>query len=186
MKSFVQSHLALAGMIVCLALLTTNAAHADEFTFNINATGAQEVSAGDPDGFAIGTITFNNGTGAGTTGSATISLTMTNIDLTNLTGHHIHQANVGVNGGIVLDFGDPDNIRIGDTLSGMITGLSATTITGIFANPTNFYYNLHNSAFPGGAVRDQLSAPIPEPHTTAFLALGGLALLVGWQRHRKL
>jgi hypothetical protein len=149
-------------------------------SFNITATGIEEVTAagvpnqGDPNGTAMGTLTLNNGTGSGTTGSATFNLTLANITLTNLSGHHIHMAPATTTGSIVLDFGDPDLIRSGDVLSGMISGLSAATITSIFGNPSGFYYNLHNGDFPGGAVRDQLVA-IPEPASLGLLALGGLA-----------
>lgn len=162
--------------VLCL----TVAVEASAVVFNISANGAKEVNSGgvpnqgDLDGTAIGTLTLDNGTGSGTTGSATFNLSLTNIDLSNFTGHHIHQAPATTTGSIVLDFGDPDNIRTGSVLSGTITGLSATTINNIFANPPGFYYNLHNGAFPGGAVRDQL---VPEPATLSLFAFAGLAVL---------
>lgn len=171
----------LAGAIF-LFLLVAPAAQAEVRTFDLNAFGSNEVSptVGDPDGFAIGTLTLNNGTG-GNTGSMTISLTMTNIDLSDLRGHHIHSGPAGANGPIVLDFGDPDLLLSGNMLSGTITGLSSTVINNVFANPTQFYYNLHNGAHTGGAVRSQL--PIPEPGTTALLVLGaGGGLLMAWRR----
>lgn len=91
--SLLRAHFLVA---LCAALfLVPSLVHADEMTFQINATGAQEVGAGDPDGFAIGMIAFKNGTGAGNTGSATISLLTGNINLSNLTGHHIHNAPAG-------------------------------------------------------------------------------------------
>ena len=164
-----------------IALLTTSLpSHAASIVFNISANGFKEVNAagtpnqGDPDGTAIGTLKLDNGTGAGTTGSATITLTLANIDLTTLSGNHLHQAPSTTIGSIVLDFGDPDNYRIGSVLSGTVTGLSATVITSVLANPTAFYYNLHNDAFPSGAVRDQL--PVPEPGCFGLIALGAMAL----------
>jgi hypothetical protein len=173
-----------SGAIVAAFLVYVNAfpavSDAAIVSFNITATGLEEVNAagvpnqGDPNGTAMGTLTLNNGTGSGTTGSATFNLTLSNITLTNLSGHHIHMAPATTTGGVVLDFGDPDLIRSGDVLSGMISGLSAATITNVFANPSGFYYNLHNGDFPGGAVRDQLVA-IPEPASLGLLVLGGLA-----------
>jgi PEP-CTERM motif len=80
----------------------------------------------------------------------------------------------------VIDFGDPDNIRSGNVLSGTITNLSATQITTILGNPTNFYYNVHNGAFPNGAVRDQL---VPEP-TSMILIVGGVVGLLAFSRRR--
>jgi hypothetical protein len=165
-----------------LVLGIAPASQAAFLTFNITATGMEEVTAGgvpnqgDLDGTALGTLTLDNGTGSGTTGFATFSLTLSNIDLTTLSGHHIHQAPATTTGSIVLDFGDPDTIRTGSSLSGTISNLSATTITNIFANPSGFYYNVHNGAFPGGAVRDQLVV-VPEPASASLLLLGGAALV---------
>ncbi len=136
---------------------------------------------GDPDATSIGTLLLDNGTGSGTTGFATFNLTLSNINLTNLSGHHIHQAAATTNGSVVLDFGDPDSIRSGSVLSGTITGLSAPMITAIFANPTNFYYNTHNGDFGSGAVRDQL---VPEPTSAALLLLGAAGL--SFSRRRRM
>lgn len=166
--------LGVAAALACLAA----PASATTVVYEIHANGAKEVtstgtpSQGDLDGAANGSITLDNGTGSGTTGSATFSLVLSNIDLTTLSGHHIHIGSATTTGSVVLNFGDPDTIRSGSILSGTITGLSATQITTIFSNPTNFYYNLHNGPFPGGAVRDQL----PEPGSFALLAMGAMAL----------
>lgn len=160
---------------------TTALSRGATMIFNINANGAKEVTAGgvpnqgDADGTAIGTLTLDNGTGSGSTGSATFSVTLTNIDVSNLTGHHIHQAVSTTTGSIVIDFGDPDTIRTGSVLSGTITGLPAATITSIMASPSGFYYNLHNGTFPGGAVRDQLTA-VPETASLALFSLGIIGL----------
>lgn len=162
--------------------VNTPAAPTATTTFSINANGAKEVTSsgtpnqGDLDGTAVGTIRFDNGTGAGTTGSATINLTLTNLDVAtiDLTGHHIHQAPSTTTGPIVIDFGDPDTIRSGNTLSGTITGLPAATITALMSNPSGFYYNLHNAQFTGGAVRDQLvAAPGPGAIVISEFRLSG-------------
>lgn len=177
-------------LLICAAVFLTAAeARADVITFAINANGFKEVNAagvpgqGDPDGFAIGTITLNNGTGSGNTGSAIINLRIGNLD-PNLSGHHIHQAPANTTGPIVLDFGDPDNILTGTpasgVLSGTFTGLSSATINSIIANPTGFYYNMHNTPnFPGGAVRDQLGqlVPVPEPATFVLFGVGAAVAL---------
>jgi len=168
---------ALLGLLVFGMPLTAQAAST---VFSINADGIKEVTAGgtpgqgDLDGTAIGTLTLDNGTGVGTTGSATFNITLANLDLTSLTGHHIHQAVATTTGGIVLDFGDPDTIRSGSVLSGTITGLSATVVTAVLGNPPGFYYNVHNGSFPSGAVRDQLS--VPEPAASALLLIGAVTL----------
>jgi hypothetical protein len=174
----------LAAVLANLSL--TPSATATSGTFGISANGAKEVlsngtpNQGDPDGTATGTLTLDNGTGSGSTGSATFSITLSNIDITTLSGHHIHVGASTTTGGIVLDFGDPDNIRTGSLLTGMVTGLSATQITTILSNSTNFYYNIHNGAFPGGAVREQL----PEPGALGLLTAVA-SVVLGTRRLRR-
>jgi MYXO-CTERM domain-containing protein len=177
--------IAAAAALIAAAAFAPSA-RATVVTYAISANGIKEVSAagtpnqGDVDGSAIGTIRFDNGTGAGSTGSAVINLTLANLDVgtLDLTGHHIHQAPATTTGAIVIDFGDPDTIRTGSTLSGTITGLPAATITSLFAAPTGFYYNLHNAQFTGGAVRDQLgTVVVPEPTGLSLAAIGAAAFL---------
>ena len=48
------------------------------------------------------------------------------------------------------------------------------------------YINFHTSQFPGGEVRGQILAvtAVPEPETTALVAIG-LAMLAVWTRRRQ-
>jgi hypothetical protein len=160
-----------------LSLAAASRAPAAVMLYNIDANGVNEVNAGgtpsqgDPDGSAIGTLQLDDGTG-GTTGSATFNITVANVDLP-FTGFHIHQAAANTTGPIVLNFGSPETFRSGNVVSGTVTGLSSTTIDNVFANPTGFYFNMHNNPFPGGAVRDQL----PEPASLGVLSLATVGLL---------
>ena len=185
MKTPVHSRPRFLGIISFVALcLSASVSLAASITYSINADGIKEVNSsgvsnGDPNGSAIGTILLDNGTGSGTTGFATINLSLTNIDPT-LSGHHIHEGPTTTTGPIRLNLGDPNTILTGSsasgTLSGTILNLDAVIIGNIFANPTAFYYNLHSTpTYPGGAVRDQL---IPEPGTYALLACGAFALVL--------
>lgn len=75
-----------------------------------------------------------------------------------ITGLHVHQAEKGTNGPIVVDSGvasftDED----GDgNVTAVVTGVAPATLTAILAAPRGYYANLHTSVNPGGALRDQL------------------------------
>jgi hypothetical protein len=160
-----------------MTIMQSSNLHATSMLFNINANGIKEVNAsgvpnGDPDGTAVGTLTLDDGTG-GTTGFALFNLTLANVDFP-LTAYHIHQAPPTTSGAVFLGFGNPEIIRTGNILSGTVGSLSSSLIDSILANPSAFYLNLHNTPFPGGAVRDQLAA-VPEPSFGA-LTLAGVAL----------
>jgi hypothetical protein len=154
-------------------------------TFNITANGIKEVNSsgvpnGDPDGTAIGTLRLNY-EGGTIGGFAVFNLTLANIAYP-LGGHNIHMASPTTTGDIFLEFGSAESLRSGDMLTGTVQNLgNAERIASIFANPSAFYYNLNNTPFPGGAVRDQLA--VPEPST---VCLGGVAaaITVVWMKRR--
>jgi CHRD domain len=85
-----------------------------------------------------------------------------------LTGLHLHNAAVGVNGPVVIDSGLNATIRsvtvpggvgnifrIAEIPSTDTAGIAA--LTGLMADPTQFYINLHTSVNTGGVMRGQLS-----------------------------
>ena len=62
---------------------------------------------------------------------------------------HIHRGAAGVVGPVRVPFKTPTN--------GQSAGCVTTTLaTRILANPQNWYVNVHNARFPGGAIRGQL------------------------------
>jgi hypothetical protein len=178
-----------AAACIAVAAFSVSTSYGASATFLITATGLEEVNSagvpnqGDPDGFANGTLTLNSGT-TGTTGSATFNLTIGNLDVP-FSGFHIHQAPATTTGNIVLDFGTPENFRNGNTVAGTVNNLSSTTVNNVLANPAGFYFNMHNTPFPSGAVRDQLTTPIPEPSSAAIIAAAGIATLLAARRLRR-
>ena len=115
-------------------------------------TGAAEVNAagvpnqGDPDGAGTARITVNPG----------LNVVCWDITVTGIatpTRGHIHQAPVGVNGPIVVEFFEAAD---GPVLQGCTTP-TGTTAQEILRNPAGFYVNVHNADFPAGALRGQLS-----------------------------
>lgn len=146
--------LATLGLSAALA----SAASAGTITYIVPLTGAQEAPGpGDPDGTGVATLVLDP-----QTNTIDWNIVVNNIVLP-ITGAHIHQAPAGSPGPIVIGFGTQ--------LSG--SGLVDPDVSNVIANPTGYYVNVHNSEFPGGAIRGQL----PEPATLTLLLLGGAALL---------
>lgn len=113
-------------------------------------TGAAEVPGpGDPDGTGSAWVTLNQGQG-----EVCFELAVSAI-LLPATGAHIHSGTADVAGPVVVPLTAPD-------ASGMSSGCTdadADLIKAIRQNPASYYVNVHNSDFPGGAVRGQLVIP---------------------------
>jgi hypothetical protein len=117
-------------------------------TFFTEMTGAQEApNPGDPDGSGTALITLNQGQG-----TVCFELTVENIALP-ATLAHIHIGEAGSAGPPVVTLVPPAD----GTSSGCIENVNPDLIKAIRQNPSAYYVNVHNSAFPPGAVRGQLS-----------------------------
>jgi hypothetical protein len=70
---------------------------------------------------------------------------------------HIHQAPVGIAGGIVVPlFAGPGTTQSHLKLGGNATPNAGTTGAAICQNPSAYYVNFHTTAFTAGAIRGQL------------------------------
>lgn len=104
-------------------------------------SGAEEVPPADPDGSGFAEITLN-------VGQATVCWEVSFTGIATPFAAHIHVAPAGVNGPVVVPL---NPIESGCTTAGQ--GL----IQAIVDHPENYYVNVHNTDFPGGAIRGQLS-----------------------------
>jgi CHRD domain len=108
--------------------------------------GQDEIPNGDPDGRGGFTAIIDGS-------QFCYGLTVTNLG--QLTGAHVHRGNAGENGPIVIPLALPSGGDPG-TSSECVTANTAL-LQEILRRPSQFYVNVHTTAFPGGAIRDQLS-----------------------------
>jgi hypothetical protein len=139
--------IALSTFVMALALLTYgHLAAAQEMKVTGKLTGAAEVPGpGDPDGSGTVQVTFNPDKG-----EVCYDMTVAKID--EATAAHIHEGAVGKDGPVKVALDTPKT----GSAKGCKTA-DATLIKTLMANPTDYYVNVHNAAFPKGAVRGQLS-----------------------------
>ncbi|HUQ84770.1 MAG TPA: CHRD domain-containing protein [Candidatus Limnocylindrales bacterium] len=108
-------------------------------------TGSQEVGGGDPDGFGVATVKL-----LPQAGKVCVQLAVKNIQ--QASAAHIHEAQPGAAGPVVVALPTPN-------AQGFASGcasLSSQEIEEIQDNPSDYYVNVHNATYPGGAVRGQL------------------------------
>ena len=109
-------------------------------------TGAQEVPVkGDPDGIGSATVTVNPGQGV-----LCYELSVSGIDPA--TAAHIHEAPFGKAGDVVVTLEAPS-----DGTSSGCKDVGRELAKEILKNPADYYINVHNAPYPGGALRGQLS-----------------------------
>ena len=114
-------------------------------TYDAELTGANQVGAGDPDGYGTAEISFSD------------ELTRVCWDLNDLsglgpiTGAHLHRGAAGSDGPIVLPFRQ--------ATEGGWRGCSSDTAwvqRAFDEGLSNYYVNVHTAEYPNGAIRGQL------------------------------
>ena len=140
--------LVLFTVVMALALLTgTHAAAGQEMgKATAKLTGAAEVPGpGDPMGSGTVQITLDPGKG-----EVCYELSVANIQ--EATGVHIHEGAMDQDGPVKVPLEAP---KAGSAKG--CTKADAAVIQAIMKDPAGYYVNVHNAAFPKGAVRGQLS-----------------------------
>jgi hypothetical protein len=113
--------------------------------FTVAMVGEAESPIGDP--VATGVATFHI-----RKGQAQICYAMAVKNLT-ATAAHIHAGDAGSDGPVVVPLSTP-------ATAGASAGCAATDrvlVASILTDPGSFYANVHTAAFPGGAIRGQLT-----------------------------
>lgn len=144
------NHMKLTSALIASALLLAPAtgvyaAHTGGATFTAMLDGASEVPGpGDPDGFGNITMSVNPG-------QERVCYSLRVSDIEPATAAHIHEADAGMSGPVVVALSAPT----GGSSQGCAT-LSRELAKDIIKNPSDYYVNVHNAEYPGGAVRGQL------------------------------
>jgi hypothetical protein len=139
----------LALSCVCSAALIASSASAQLAgdggkRYVVNMTGAAEVPGpGDPDGSGRAVITVNRGQKR-----VCWDITVSGVDTITAAHIHIGFAGQAFAGNIIVHL-DPDT---GCTT----TPVSVAVLDALIQAPQAFYVNVHNAAFPAGALRGQL------------------------------
>ena len=140
----------LAAIIAALGiLLVVGTVAANHFgTFSTSLSGAEEApSPGDPNGKGFVTLDVYNA------GLVCYELKVQAIEPP--TAAHIHEAPPGMAGDVVVDLRIDLARHQGNRLTYCANAPEAVAAD-IRANPSDYYVNVHNATYPGGAIRGQL------------------------------
>jgi len=110
--------------------------------FTTQLVGASEVPlTGDPDASGTAHLWINPGQG-----SLCWSISVSNVDP--IFAAHIHAAPAGTPGPVVVPL---------NPYTGGCTTVDRQLAIAILTDPSGYYVNVHNAAYPGGAARGQLT-----------------------------
>jgi hypothetical protein len=112
----------------------------------VSMTGSQEVPGpGDPDGSGMATVRVSYG-------QAEVCYTLEVSGIATAIAAHIHNAPAGVAGPVVVSLTAPSS----GSSSGCVS-VDRALAKAILQDPANYYVNVHNTEYPAGALRGQLS-----------------------------
>lgn len=143
------SNFRLRGLVLlpaCLLLVVSVVAWQGASPMSVTLTGKAEVPGpGDDDGTGTATLTMNQ-----EKGEVCYELTVSGIDAPGAA--HIHEGAADKAGPPVVDF----KPQFKDNMAKACVAADKMLLEKIAKSPANFYVNVHNAAFPKGAVRGQL------------------------------
>ena len=136
----------IAALVLLAIAATATVAQAGGRPLTTTLLGAAEVPGpGDPDGSGTATLELNKG-------QSEICYELVVSGISPATAAHIHVGMADVAGPVVVPLLPPS--------SGSSSGcalVDSELLKAIGKNPQNYYVNVHNSDYPAGALRGQLS-----------------------------
>lgn len=137
---------ALLAIVAALAFGSQVSAKDGGRPLSANLTGAAEVpNPGDPDGSGSATLRVNPGQGE-------VCYQLQVADIMSATAAHIHEAPAGTAGPVVVALMAPSAGS-----SSACADVGRELAKEILKDPADYYVNVHNTMFPSGALRGQLS-----------------------------
>ncbi len=155
-----------ASIAAAFGVATTASAGHSNSVLTATLDGRNEVSAsatnsrmvGDPNGRGEAYVFGIDGD------TKTLCYVLTVSNIGTATAAHIHEAAAGSNGPVVVNLAAPADGNAADCLTegeagkfAVSNGVPLATVQEILANPQDYYVNVHNAEYPGGAIRGQLA-----------------------------
>ncbi len=146
--------LALTALVAIVATAFYGVASARHGTLVARLSGTEEVEGGDTDGTGNARTRLRPD-------QDRICYRLTWRNIGPPTAAHIHRGERGVNGDIVVTFFSAESPLPAEFtgVNGCASDVSDDLSNEIRNNPKDFYVNVHNEEFPGGAIRGQLRHP---------------------------
>lgn len=142
-------------LAAAICLFTAGTMKAQVFTYVAGLNGANETpNPADPDGVGFAVINIDQAAGS-------ITFIAYAQNIASITASHIHRGAAGITGPIIIPFNQPFTNGVS---SGTLNGIAPSFLAEVIANPPGYYFNVHTTDFPGGAIRGQLR---PAPGTAA-------------------
>jgi hypothetical protein len=139
---------ALVAVALLGAIATSAIAGNDPNKLRAGLNGVKEIPDADPNGAGTAFVTLKGG----------VNRVCFNISYEKIgkpLAGHIHRGGKRANGAIVVPLFEGARPG-GSPITGCANDVAGATINQIRNNPGGFYVNLHNSAYPAGAIRGQL------------------------------
>jgi hypothetical protein len=153
-------------------------ATASIISYNVLLSGTESVPVNVTPAFGSATVIVND-----VADTVFVSLSWTGLIGGNPSAAHIHCCvATNANGPVVIPFTSFPTTTSG-TYSNTFTGVSAVNIAGIEAGLA--YINIHNGVFPGGEIRGDILAAVPEPASLSLVGIAALALFGSRRRRAK-
>lgn len=145
-RPFVVLVIVVALLMSASAPVLTGSSASNVYSLTTVLRGDNEIPPGDVDGFGFAKIAVFPDSG-----ELCFSLSVARIEP--MTSAHIHRGASDMTGPVVVDL---DGVGSDGLMRGC-TSVDVTILREILVNPHEFYVNVHNAVYPGGALRGQLA-----------------------------